>query len=149
MKETDPVREYGSKYDATASLAELPTLAERILADLGGVIIDLWHQAADCRWTRSDGVPCRIEASIHVEEGGVLRLYIAGIPDKKIFASIVTDKYSDWANSLIYKLSEALELYNWRNLQDLSDRRFKASIVLVSEDDHRDPSWTTGVVREF
>lgn len=148
MNDDDPAREYGSRYNATASLGELPVLAERILADLGEVIIDLWNQAATSRWALSDGVACRIEASIHVEEGEMLRLYIAGIPDGKIFASIGTDKYSDWANSLIYQLSETLELYNWRNLEDLSDRRFKASIVLVSEEDRRDPTWTPGVVRK-
>ncbi|MER6665712.1 hypothetical protein ABT256_14310 [Amycolatopsis japonica] len=149
MNDEKPTREYGSRYNATASLVDLPVLAERILADLGEEIWALRREAAASLWARSNGAACRIESSLHVEEDDLLRLYIAGVPDSKIFASIGTDRYSDWANLLIYQLSEMLELYSWRNLQDLSDRRFKASIVLVSEDDHGNPAWTTGVVRKF
>ncbi|KFU77778.1 hypothetical protein SAMN04489729_0829 [Amycolatopsis lurida] len=127
-----PEREYGRNYLATAQIADLPTLAERILADLQTIASRELAAGADL--------------SIHVRGSKRLTLCLGGLANGYLFACLRTRRPSEEAQELIKRAYQLLDTYNWRTLNDARDVRFLPNVVVVSEEDYGSDRWTPGVV---
>ena len=129
-------RRYSCRYDGTRTITALDLLAERILADLPGVL-------------EPDAVPATVEYGIHIVANTLLRLNVGGLPDTFTFSDRVAYRYSPQAIKLIADLNVVLESYNWTNPSQPTDRRFFCSVHLVDEAEYHSIFWTPGVVRIF
>lgn len=128
-------REYGSRCYETRTIANIATLAERILADLPPA--------------GTEPLPAGLECSIHVLAGVLLQLQVGGLRDDFTFYDRISHLYSRQALDLIGYLIQFLESYNWTNEGDLMDRRFFVSVYLLAESEYRSDFWIPGVLRVF
>lgn len=128
-------REYGSRYYQSRTINDLTVLAERILADLPAA--------------GTYGIPTGAEFSIHVLADVLLQVQLGGLSDDLAFIDRISRSYSRQAKELVAMLARIMDSYNWTNPDDLTDRRFFASIYLLAESEYHSAFWTPGVVRIF